>query len=152
MGALFLWSVEMALHIIKLCVGITSVEQLVVHRAGRCVFVEDIGGPLHVHRTRMMPKRRGEIAGKGSLYWVISGAIRCRQEIVQLARKTDADGKSCCDIIMKPDLVRTVPRPKRPFQGWRYLAECDVPDDLNLSENGQNSAELAAELAGLGLI
>ncbi len=142
----------MALHIIKLCVGIKSVEQLEIHRASRCVFDEEIGAPVHVHRTRMMPKRAIEIEGKGSLYWVISGAVRCRQEIIKLARRTDAEGKSYCDIIMKPDLVRTVPRPKRPFQGWRYLSASDAPGDLNLSEDEQNSAELAGELAHLGLI
>lgn len=142
----------MALHIIKLCVGIKSVEELEIHRATRCVIDEEVGGPVHVHRTRMMPRRAAEIEGKGSLYWVISGAIRCRQQIIRLAKRDDDEGKSCCDIIMKPDLVRTVPRPKRPFQGWRYLAASDAPGDLNLSAGEQNSAELAGELAHLGLI
>ncbi len=142
----------MPLHIIKLCVGISSVEQLEVHRATRCVRINGVGGKLHVHVTRMMPKRAAEIEGAGSLYWVISGAIRCRQEIIQLARKTDAEGRSCCHIIMKPDLIRTVPRARRPFQGWRYLAVSDAPADLDAGGNVQNSAELAGELADLGLI
>jgi len=142
----------MALHIIKLCVGIATVEQLAAHRASACVFDEEIGGPFHVHKTRMTPRRRLEIEGRGSLYWVISGAVRCRQEIVKLASRADANGKSYCDIVMKPDLIRTVPQPKRPFQGWRYLPGSDAPGDLELSENGPESAALVEQLAVLGLI
>ncbi|VAW16250.1 hypothetical protein MNBD_ALPHA12-998 [hydrothermal vent metagenome] len=142
----------MVLHIIKLCVGITSVEQLVAHRAASCVRVKGHDGPVHVHVTRMMPRRAAEIEGAGSLYWVINGAIRCRQRIIQLARASDSEGKPCCHIIMAPDLVRTVPRVKRPFQGWRYLTSGDAPGDLEVGDNSQNSAELADELAHLGLI
>jgi len=47
-----------------------------------------------------------------------------------------------------------VPRPKGPFQGWRYLHVKDAPPDLDaaggFAEAG--SLELAEELARLGLI
>ena len=142
----------MALNLVKLCVGISSVAELEAYRASRARLLGKSGEELHVHRTRMMPRRAAQIAGQGSLYWVIKGKIRCRQNIFALAANTDGDGKSCCDIQMLPQLVRTVPQPKRPFQGWRYLAEKDAPADLDPGENQQNDVEIAGELARLGLI
>lgn len=44
-----------------------------------------------------------------------------------------------------------VPRPQRPFQGWRYLNAKDAPPDLP----GENNAKLHTmrrELAELGLL
>ena len=139
-------------HMVKLCVGISSVEELEEHRKSRCVKVADMPGVFHVHSTRMRPKRRGEIIGIGSLYWVIKGAVRCRQKIVALGEDVDAEGRTYCNIIMDPQLIRTVPYPKRPFQGWRYLLEKDAPGDLNVDENAHNDAQLAQDLAALGLI
>lgn len=140
------------LHIIKLCVGISSVDELISYREPRGVRVAGVTGDCHIHRTRMRPKRGAEIIEAGSLYWVIKGAIRCRQRIVKLGFETDSEGKSCCDIIMDPEIIRTIPYPKRPFQGWRYLLEKDAPGDLNAGKELQNDAQLAAELAELGLI
>ena len=100
-----------------------------------------------------MPKRREEIEGEGSIYWVIAGVVRCRQRILRLAAAVDEQGLNCCDIIMAPDLIRTLPRPKSPFQGWRYLEPKDAPPDLSDGEAEEGgSAELAEELARLGLI
>ncbi|MCF6302172.1 MAG: DUF1489 domain-containing protein [Devosiaceae bacterium] len=140
------------LHMIKLCVGISSVDELEHYRQSRCVKIAGQNGEFHLHRTRMRPKRREEIVGQGSLYWVIKGAIRCRQSIVDLAQEVDEEGRNCCDIIMKPQLIRTIPNPKRAFQGWRYLADGDAPGDLGEGDGNRNDAELAVELAALGLI
>ncbi len=137
---------------IKLCVGISSVEELEDFRASRCVRVEGLDGAFHVHRTRMRPRRSGEIVGQGSLFWVIRGSIRCRQKIVALLPAHDEEGKSCCDIVMEPDLIRTIPHPKRPFQGWRYLPAKEAPGDLGASGDRENDAQIAGELAALGLI
>jgi hypothetical protein len=92
--------------------------------------------------------------GVSSIYWVISGVIRCRQPILRLAEAIDEQGLPCCDIIMSPDLVRTVPRPKGPFQGWRYLDPKDAPRDADAAGGfaEEGSLELAEELARLGLI
>lgn len=142
------------MHMIKLCVGVATLEELEGYREERAHWWDaDYGENVHVHRTRMMPKRAGEIEGSGSIYWVISGVIRARQPIVRLAAAVDGEGRGCCDIIMAPDMVRVVPRPKRPFQGWRYLDPEDAPHDLGqggFQEEG--SLELAEELAQLGLI
>lgn len=140
------------IHMVKLCVGVASVEELESYRHERAHWWgADYGEDVHVHRTRMMPKRREEMEGGGSIYWVMSGAIVCRQPILRLAQYTDAEGKDYCDIIMSPEIIRTVPYPKRPFQGWRYLRPEDAPPDLDSGAN-ENSLEIAAELAKMGLI
>jgi hypothetical protein len=144
----------MTIHMIKLCVGVATLEELEGYREERAHWWgADYGEDVHVHRTRTRPKRAAEMEGLSSIYWVISGVIRCRQPILRLAEAVDEQGIACCDIIMAPDMIRTVPRPKAPFQGWRYLAERDAPPDLStggFAEEG--SVELAEELARLGLI
>jgi hypothetical protein len=142
------------MHIIKLCVGVNTLEELESYRNERAHWWgADYGEEVHVHRTRTMPKRAGEIVGQGSIYWVISGIVRCRQPILRLAEASDAEGKACCDIIMAPDLIKTVPRPKGPFQGWRYLAPKDAPPDLDgRADEGGGAPEIAEELARLGLL
>ncbi|WIY51456.1 DUF1489 domain-containing protein [Devosia sp. YIM 151766] len=140
------------IHMVKLCVGVASVEELESYRDERAHWWDaDYGEDVHVHRTRMMPKKRAEMENLSSIYWVMSGTISCRQRILRLAPYTNAEGKHYCDIIMAPDIVRTVPYPKRPFQGWRYLRPEDAPPDMDSNDN-ENSAELAAELARMGLI
>ena len=142
------------IHMVKLCVGVSSFEELESYRDERSHWWgADYGENVHVHRTRTRPKRAGEMEGVSSIYWVISGVIRCRQPILRLAEAVDEQGLPCCDIIMAPDMVRTVPRPKGPFQGWRYLDSRDAPADLakgGFAEEG--SVEIAEELARLGLI
>nr|WP_233280733.1 DUF1489 domain-containing protein [Devosia oryziradicis] len=140
------------IHMIKLCVGVATLQELEDYRDERAHWWDaDYGEDVHVHRTRMMPKRAAEMEGVSSIYWVISGQVVCRQPILRLARFTNAEGIDYCDIIMAPDMVRTVPYPKRPFQGWRYLRPEDAPPDLGANENAESLA-LAADLAKLGLI
>lgn len=140
------------IHMVKLCVGVSSLEELESYRDERAHWWgADYGEDVHVHRTRMMPKRGAEMEGIASIYWVIAGAIVCRQPILRLAQYTDEEGKNYCDIIMSKDMIRTVPYPKRPFQGWRYLRPDDAPPDISANENA-DSLELAADLAKLGLI
>ena len=140
------------IHMIKLCVGVSSIEELESYRDERAHWWDaDYGEDVHVHRTRMMPKRAAEMEGKASIYWVISGQVVCRQPILRLAKYTNDEGIDYCDIIMAPDLVRTVPYPKRPFQGWRYLRPEDATPDMGANENAESLA-LAADLAKLGLI
>lgn len=139
------------IHLIKLCVGCGSVSQLEQWRAERRRFDTGLEGAFNVHRTRMMPKRAKEIEGQGSLYWVIGGQIQARQQIVALVGGTDEEGRGYCDIVMRPEVVRTVLQPKRPFQGWRYLRAADAPADLPEGVDAKDEA-LVAELSHLGLI
>ena len=140
------------IHMIKLSVGVSSAEELESYRDERAHWRgADYGEDVHVHRTRMMPRRAGEMEGHSSIYWVIGGLIVLRQPILRLASYTDAEGKSYCDIIMSRDMLRTVPYPKRPFQGWRYLDPKDAPPDLSANENA-GAMQIAADLARLGLL
>ncbi len=137
----------MALHLIKLSVGPASMADLAARQASQPA------QPVHV--TRTLPKRHREIAGKGSIYWVIRGSLCCRQAIVALEPLTGEDGIPRCRIVLAPPLVPVVPRPCRPFQGWRYLAPADAPRDISRSAAGDLAAmpeSMRRELASLGLL
>ncbi|MCB1518925.1 MAG: DUF1489 domain-containing protein [Hyphomicrobiaceae bacterium] len=143
----------MTLHLVKLCVGISSVEELENWYAEAKAFGLRAPDRIHTHRTRMFPRRSDEISGQGSLYWVIGGAIRCRQPILELKAGTDEDGRGYCDIVMAEDVVHTRAQPRRPFQGWRYLEPGDAPPDLNLEVvSAEGDPALAQELSDLGLL
>ncbi len=139
------------MHLIKLCVGVDSVEELEAWRQDRRA--RGLGRPdgLNYHRTRMTPKRADEIAGQGSLYWVIGGEIRGRQKIVGFESTIRDDGVPACNILMEPGVIRTAPRPRAPFQGWRYLKPEDAPPDLDTLGQDDDST-LVSELARLGLL
>ncbi|MCP5433707.1 MAG: DUF1489 domain-containing protein [Alphaproteobacteria bacterium] len=138
----------MALHLVKLCVGAESLEDLKRWMARRA---RTKAGP--VHRTRAMPKRREEILDGGSLYWVIRGRIEARQAVVGLEEGPLEDGRPGCHIRLDAAVVRTVPRAMRPFQGWRYLEAQAAPADLPELEGGAAlPPALAAELRDLGLL
>lgn len=136
----------MTIHLIKLCVGAETVADLQV-------WVDHLVGDrrrarlslLSHHDTRMWPKRAEEVLQGGSLYWVIKGAVLVRQKIVGLEEIDPGDGRPMCRIWLDPGLVRTEPRGRRPFQGWRYLAPEDAPPDLS-GEASQLSPELVAAL------
>ena len=78
----------------------------------------------------MWPKRGDELLAGGSLYWVFRGLVLARQRILGLEPRDGADGIGRCAIRLDPEVVRTAPQPRRPFQGWRYLRPEDAPRDL----------------------
>ena len=135
----------MALHMIKLCVGVSDVEWL-ERRASS-------GKPLIVH-TRMTPKRAAEIEDGGSLYWVIKGTVQARQPLICIETFADGEGIGRCNLLLGPEVVETELQPRRAFQGWRYLTDKDAPRDLaSLSGGGADMPlELRRELAELGLL
>ena len=138
------------LNILKLCVGADKVEDLLDwHRTHPSPFLT--GERRHV--TRMWPKREAELVAGGSLYWVIKGAIQCRQSILRLDRVEGADGILRCGIIMDPAVVLTETAPRRPFQGWRYLEAKDAPRDLaaHRLHEAPLPPQLASALAELGV-
>jgi len=137
-------------HLVKLCVGAESVEDLARWQAAR-IAEDPATQPRHV--TRMGPKRAADLLAGGSLYWVIRGAIMVRQRILALDPVTGADGIGRCAIRLDPALVRTVAAPRRPFQGWRYLAPADAPRDLPQPRRGEAALPpgLAEALAEFGL-
>lgn len=139
----------MPLHLIKLCVGCESIEDLASWLDER----RAAHGPgwEHAHVTRMTPKRTAEILDGGSLYWVIKGDVRCREAILDLRPVRGSDGIDRCAIIMSGKPVPTRFQPRRPFQGWRYLDAGDAPPDLPAGE-GDTPEDLRRQLAALGLI
>lgn len=135
-------------NLVKLCVGIDSVQQLIDARrmAAR-------PGEPNRHITRMFPRRADDLLAGGSLYWVIKGAIRVRQKIIALEEVTGTDGIRRCAIVMDPTLVRTAQALRRPFQGWRYLEPENAPADLPgpIREDDELPMELQLALADIGL-
>jgi hypothetical protein len=141
------------LNLVKLCVGVASVEELQAWRDRRRIEAT-ARGEVYImqHVTRMWPRRKDEILGGGSLYWVIKGGIRARQRILSFEDRVGADGIRRCGIMMDPELIRTEAQPRRAFQGWRYLAAADAPRDLRKDalESGMPQ-ELQIELARIGV-
>ena len=130
----------MALHIIKLCVGCETVEDLIDWHAA---------GEPWIMRTRMTPKRVDAVLDGGSLYRVFKGQVLCRQTI--LAIDTVGAGPAArCEVTLDPTCVRTAPQPRRAFQGWRYLRPEDAPPDLAVGEGADMPQELARQLRELG--
>ena len=146
----------MALHLIKLCVGVDSIADLEARIKMRLKARRAAGEkrPLPVHRTRMTPKRTEELLDGGSLYWVIRGQIAARQEIRGIEPFKDEDGVNRCHIVLDRKLVSVMPRRMRPFQGWRYLRGQDAPHDIQagLGETAEMPEELRRELRELGLL
>lgn len=114
------------LHLMKLSVGTKGVRDLARWQAGRGRGPD--GLPRHV--TRMRPRREAELLDGGSIYWSIKGVVLCRQRLLRLEEVVGDDGIPRCALILDPALVRVTPTPRRPFQGWRYLAAEDAPRDL----------------------
>ena len=102
----------------------------------------------------MWPRRAEEILAGGSIYWVIRGAIRCRQTILRLDEVTGDDGVRRCAIVLDPGIVATAQAARRPFQGWRYLRPADAPADLPASRRDEDELPeaLSAALAEIGVL
>jgi hypothetical protein len=144
-----------ALHLIKLCVGCDSVEELEHWIASRLKQRRQRGSPReHIHRTRMAPKRAVELLQGGSLYWVIRGKVLCRERLLDVRPFVDKGGIRRCQLVLEPKLVLVEPRPWRAFQGWRYLENKDCPRDLDRAAPGARHMpeSLRSELRELGLL
>ncbi len=139
----------MALNLVKLCVGVSEVEEMKAW-----VAMTRKGQDTLDHVTRMFPRRKDEILPHGSLFWVIRGLILCRQPIADLEAVRGGDGIERCRIVFKPRIIRVRPTPRRAFQGWRYLTEEDAPPDLKQGEMAVADMPeiMRRELAALGLL
>jgi hypothetical protein len=146
-------SFGVTLHLIKLCVGCDSIQDLEdwikeKRRRTRGKKTE------HIHTTRMVPKRSDEIVGGGSLYWVIRGQVACRQRVLAVRPFVDKGGIGRCRIVLEPKVTPVAPRPWRAFQGWRYLLDKDAPRDLTRIAPGLRAMpeDMRRELRDLGLL
>lgn len=140
----------MTVHILKLCVGATEVQDLIDWQQSDRAKGPD-GLPRHI--TRMFPRRADEVLAGGSLYWVFKGQVLARQRIARLDPVTGSDGIARCAIVLDAQVVRTEPAPRRPFQGWRYLDPADAPRDLPQMRAGDDLLPpgMAEALAEFGL-
>lgn len=135
----------MPLHLIKLCVGADTPDDL---RAWR----ESTEGRSRANRvhTRQTPKRAAEIVDGGSLFWVFKGVVLIRQQVLGIETLGEGVLKRC-EIQLDSPMIRTAPQPRRAFQGWRYLEAKDAPGDLPTDESGEMmSPDLARQLRELG--
>ena len=133
----------MPLHMIKLCVGVDSVDDLRQWRQQRAA-----QGFKPMAPTRQTPKRAAEILDGGSLYWVIKGQVLVRQKIIAI--ETLDAGPQPCRIMLDEALIETAPQPRRAFQGWRYFEAADAPPDLKVGGDEEMPADLARQLRELG--
>lgn len=137
---------ENRVHLLKLCVGVDRVEQLEQWQAERSA-----RGEMLRHVTRNRPRRDEEVLNGGSIYWIIAGAIRVRQRIIELERVQTGEGLKC-GLVFDSELVRTEPWSRRPHQGWRYLEDKDAPPDLPQGAEADDlPPELRAQLRDLGV-
>ncbi len=118
------------LHLIKLAVGVADPAALAARQASRARETGAHDGRPFL-RTRNFPRRADEILEGGSIYWVMSGVLLCRQHVVEITTDRRDDGTPCTAIILDGPSIAVVPRMIRPFQGWRYLTPADAPDDLD---------------------
>ena len=142
-------------NLIKVCVGAKNVSDL--RQRQQLTKTNDNGNvnpkPKVIHVTRMWPKREKELINVGSLYWVFKGLILARQRIIGLEEVIGSDQIKRCGIILCEKIVKTTPKPKRAFQGWRYLEPDQVPPDSGefLTSENELPHSLQLELSRLGV-
>jgi hypothetical protein len=139
----------MTLHLIKMAVGVSDIaelrklQKLRRKQRGKSVFF-----------TRNMPKRNDELLDGGSIYWVIKRQVAVRQRLKSFTPFVGKDGEKRVAVEYAMQLVPVMPRPCRPFQGWRYLTSVDAPPDRPAGiDSGEHlPPKLAKELRALGLL
>ena len=145
----------MTVHLVKMAVGIESVDHLTEVQADRLrrALEANADGCLQ-HLTRNTPRRAEEVLDGGSIYWIVKGYIRVRQRITGFGEAVGRSGRPRCALILDPSLVRTELVPHKPMQGWRYMEDAAAPEDLTETSAVETALpdDLAAELRALGLL
>ena len=133
----------MALHLTKVAFGISDLAALQQRW-------EERAGPVFELTTRYLPKRHVEVAGEGSMFWIVRHRLVARSPILGFG---EAEGGRVA-IRLDPRLVLVEPRPRRAHQGWRYLETGDAPVDLGGDAVFSDAmpAWLVGELSALALI
>ena len=138
----------MTYNLKKIAVGIATIERLRIRQE---MLFNAYGKILHT--TRNMPKQKEQLIKTGSIFWIIKRNVLVRQKILDIISVIRDDGSKGCEIELDKDLVRVIPTPMKPFQGWRYYMVDDTPPDLNLGnlENEDLPENINSELIKLGL-
>ena len=134
----------MPLHLTKAAFGAESVD----HLAER-LRLRGEEGPVFL-TTRYLPKRHEEVAGQGSMFWILKHQLIARSPILGFGEAEE--GRVAIHI--DPKLILVQARPKRAHQGWRYLEGADAPLDLGGDATGLDvmPPALMTKLAELALI
>lgn len=140
------------IHIIKLVAGMESLEDFAeLQKSQRFDYH---GEQANVIWTRNKPKRADELVNGGSAYRVIKNRICCRQRILGFEEAQDPIKGKMTLIIVASEIMQTLSKPKRPFQGWRYLKPEVVPRDKGVFLPGAERPpeELEKDLRAAGLL
>ena len=105
--------------------------------------------PRHPHVAEARPRRSPTAARSTGSSRASSSPASASSASSRAAART---ASSAAPSASTRDVVRTVPQPRRPFQGWRYLRPEDAPRDLMSAAAGDVPPELAAELALIGVL
>src|SRR5215510_9220912 len=122
----------MTLHIIKLCVGAESVEDLAEWQIGQLKRARKA-------KARSIHPQQKAHPVCGTRTWP-KGVVSVRQKIVAIDDVIDDHGQRC-GLYLDTHLQRTTPQPRRAFQGWRYLEVNDAPGDLSAARGGADLPE-----------
>ena len=138
----------MSYNLKKIAVGIKTIERLKIRQQ---MLFENYGAIIH--STRNMPKQKANLIKTGSMYWIIQRNVLVRQKILDIKSVIRSDGSKGCEIELDKDLIKVIPTPMKPFQGWRYYMDEDIPPDLNINDDGSEEIpdEVNSELIKLGL-
>ena len=142
----------MSIHIIKLVVGIDSLEAFAELQKRQTMDYN--GTPAVPCWTRYAPKRADEILSTGgSIYRVIKNKIVCRHKILGF-EQVEIEGKKQCMIMQDARMIQTLSKPRRPFQGWRYLEPAKAPADRGVYSAGDEDipADIEDGLRDAGLL
>ena len=133
----------MTIHLKKLAVGISSIEELFERQKDIASRYGEI-----IHITRNRPQRSLNLLDGGSIYWVIKRQVKVRQRILAVKELISNDGKKSAGIVLENKLVKVRPTPMKPFQGWRYYNIEEIPPDI---DDDVFSDDFNNELSKLGL-
>lgn len=144
----------MALHLIKLVVGVDSLEDFARRQTSEIEVFE--GQDAVACWTRFQPKKAQEIIESGgSIYRVIKNRIVCRLPILGFDMVEVEGEGTFCKIMQSPKIIQTVSVPRKPFQGWRYLEQKDAPKDRGVYDSANDDSippDMEADLRAMGLI
>ncbi len=79
----------MTVHLVKLCVGAASIEDLARWQAMPRNLVMHGRRKVAYHTTFQKPTRQADLLDGGSLYWVIKGTILVRQRDRRVRRRPE---------------------------------------------------------------
>lgn len=137
---------------IKLVVGVDTLDEFA--QIQKRDVLDYHGASANPVYTRHRPKRSDELTRDGSIYRVIKNRIVCRQKIIGFDEIEHPVKGKMCVIMVDPQIHTTIQKPKRPFQGWRYLEPAAAPKDTGvyLGEEDRPPEDMAQDLAESGLL